>query len=876
MAHDRIVMNQASGTGEQHIDQNVKLKVFISYSHQDNTPENQHIEDFKRHLAPLKNNGLIEEWYDRLLLGGDDFRKIIGDNLEKADIICLFISSYFFNSTECMNEKQKALAIRKIKGIPVIPIIVSPCGWEEDSDIKGILAFPTDAKPVIKFDNRDEAWHDVYTELKKVIEKEQKIKKLTLKEDFNQFLHDAELLTNAHFRKERVLLEDIYVETELDKIDLSKKNKDKIKTDALLDNLLKDRKILIAGADQSGKTTLCKKMFLELRQLNFIPVIVSTKYTNKSGKIENMIIKSLHDQYSNFDGKVFDPTRIVPIIDDFHKSKDKENRTKSLLNYPLCLVFVDDIFGLNFKDDNIISSFIIFNIKELKPSTRTELINKWLVLNDKDVENDYKETDRNFDLIQTTLGKNLGKGLIPAYPFFILSTLVAYDAFNIPLSEEITSQGYCYQAFFTYYLMKRGIRHDDIDTYSNFLGEIALFMHQNKKGELNFNDFTVFLEGYQEKYHLSIDPNDLINNLCDIYFKNGLNNYSFKYPCFYYFFVAKALADNLDEDAVFEKISHILNNLHVDENAYIAIFLIHHSKNTRLFDEIERISLSLFREYVPVSLTKEEMRFFDDEMHKIVKAVLPPDNISTAMNREKLLKLKDDLEQSSNQISEEEQEVENEQVIADFRKTIKTVEVMGCIIRNRAGSLQKSKLREIFSDAMNAQLRLLSSLVETMKSDDEQKKFIELISKKLSQIDEERVHYKKLTEEESRKMAETFYWNINFIIVYGLIAKIIQSLGSENLIGISNFVCDKENTPATMLIKYGILIKYQKNLPLEELKKRITSDDFSELANRSLAHMIVSFCALNPGGSRMKQQIQSVLGIPKAKLSLIGRTDRNV
>ena len=91
----------------------MKLKVFISYSHLDNKPEIPNIDDFKKHLALLKNNNSVEEWYNRYLLGGDDFHNIIGQNLEKADIICLFISANFLASSECMKEKKKAFAVQK-------------------------------------------------------------------------------------------------------------------------------------------------------------------------------------------------------------------------------------------------------------------------------------------------------------------------------------------------------------------------------------------------------------------------------------------------------------------------------------------------------------------------------------------------------------------------------------------------------------------------------------------------------------------------------------------------------------------------------------------------------------------------------------------
>jgi hypothetical protein len=69
------------------MNQNKKLDLFISYSHADEG----YIEEFIKHITPLKNNGLIENWYDRKIIAGQDFQDDIDNNLEDADIICLFI-----------------------------------------------------------------------------------------------------------------------------------------------------------------------------------------------------------------------------------------------------------------------------------------------------------------------------------------------------------------------------------------------------------------------------------------------------------------------------------------------------------------------------------------------------------------------------------------------------------------------------------------------------------------------------------------------------------------------------------------------------------------------------------------------------------------
>jgi hypothetical protein len=195
---------------------------------------------------------------------------------------------------------------------------------------------------------------------------------------------------------------------------------------------------------------------------------------------------------------------------------------------------------------------------------------------------------------------------MPAYPFFILSTIFAYET-SIPLSQEITSQGYCYQLFIHYYLVKNGVLSSDVDTYVNFLTELSFCLFKKKQEVLYPEDFDDFMEQYLEMYNLPIQEDTLLQNLSGI-ISTSFNNYSFKHMYFYYYFVAKYLSENMEESQ--EDRINIMNNLHTDENAYVAIFLSYHSKDTRILEEIGDIAYTLFDKYEPATLSKNEMEFF--------------------------------------------------------------------------------------------------------------------------------------------------------------------------------------------------------------------------------------------------------------------------
>ncbi len=116
------------------------------------------------------------------------------------------------------------------------------------------------------------------------------------------------------------------------------------------------------------------------------------------------------------------------------------------------------------------------------------------------------------------------------------------------------------------------------------------------------------------------------------------------------------------------------------------------------------------------------------------------------------------------------------------------------------------------------------------------------------------------------ELSKVIFWNTNFLFIYCLINKIVRSLGSDKLTEVIGKVCDKEDTPASFLVKHGILMWYNKNLQINEIVERIDKDGFSETAKKTLRFMIVNHCAMHSVTFKDKQKIENKLGIPSRKL----------
>jgi hypothetical protein len=842
------------------------LKLFISYCHEDNPDGSPHVREFIKHITPLQDIGLLREiWWDGKILPGEDYQERIDSNLEDADVVCLIISANSLFSGNCKAERREAHELWKVKRVPVIPIILSSCGWMDDRDMSRNLALPTDGKPILELPNEDTGWQNVYCGLKAVVEKEIGLRQLRIQKEFGAFLQGAEMLSEAHPRKETVLLDDVFVSPDLSKYGSLKESKEVVSLEELLKTVLDYSRLVIVGEERSGKTTICKRLFAELRRRNFIPVYLSDAETRFSGKMENRIREALGTQYEGIEiEKVYEEyrDRIVPIVDDFHLAKNKEKHVRDLSAYSMNVLVVDDVFGLNIREEKLIRSFTYFRIRQLNASLRYDLIKKWATLRDEDAGDDYKKIDERVALVNSILGKTLGRGVMPSYPFFVLSAIVTYETAIIPLDQEITSQGYCYQALIYFYLRKRGVGNTEIEMYLNFLAELAFHIYESGTHKLLPDDFHLFLESYREKFNLPIEPDTLVDNLGLLVLRDSLGSYAFRHLYIYYFFVAKYLAEHSGEDAVQSDVERITDNLHVDENAYIAVFIAHHSRDTAVLTMIKSKASRLFGKFESATLTKDEVSFLDKQGDAIVEAALPSGSTTPEKARQEDLEAEDQREQLQEDMEETREEAQENPLGRELRRAIKTVEVLGSIMRNRAGSLEKMELEDMFRLAMGVHLRILSSFFDLISNEDQQKALIEYISGGLTEVDENGEEVgKQPSREERRELARTMFWNINFFTVYGVIYKIALSLGSDMLTAISDKVCNELDTPASFLVKHMILMWYTKCLHIDEIVGKLKDPRYSEVAKRAIKMAVANYCRLHRIDYKDRQRIVGELGI---------------
>src|SRR5205807_2283226 len=121
------------------------MKAFISYCHADRDLMTK----FRGHLTPLERKFGLTVFSDQEILPGAQWEKWIWDEFERSEIVFVLVSVEFIKSNFCFNrEFRKAITRHKKKEAVVVPVILSPCAWQNVRELSQLKALPDDGEPI--------------------------------------------------------------------------------------------------------------------------------------------------------------------------------------------------------------------------------------------------------------------------------------------------------------------------------------------------------------------------------------------------------------------------------------------------------------------------------------------------------------------------------------------------------------------------------------------------------------------------------------------------------------------------------------------------------------------------------------------------------
>ncbi|MEM4721801.1 MAG: toll/interleukin-1 receptor domain-containing protein [Candidatus Methanomethylicaceae archaeon] len=829
-------------------------KIFISYSHKDE----QYKQQIENHLAPLKRDQVVVTWSDTSIPAGGNLDRNISSELESADIILLLVSSDFLASNYCMDiETKRALERQQDGTAATVAVIVRPCDWIQ-TKLKETKALPKDGKPVASWTNPDEAFLDVVREIKKLLdiidERKTKISRTTsvakpvITTHFETWLNDTGVSFENRLRG-RIGLADIFVYPDL--ASAAKESKIVVKSSSLFGN---EKLALILGEEQSGKTSLAKQLWRDVTSKGGIAVIIDGSEihgSDVSSLVENALGK-IYDGYSL--GDITNHHEKVCILDNFGRCKlnvkAKNNLVRNLKAFFHKIVIFDDEAGRFYVADiEELSDFSIYHILPFNHKRKTELVTRWVEL-DSTEETSISEVEKRIDNYRQYIEAIVGRNAVPSKPIYLLLALQALQIAR-PRTTDLSSYGYCYEYFILNALGKAGIDTSLIDSYLNFLTEMALYLLNGHTKGISKDKLNSFLNLYSAKF-LSIDFVRAIEQLISSSILINQDGYlRFRYRYLYYFFAGKGLAEQLQKaQEAKNTIRNLIERLHLEEESNIVLFLCHHTKDVWVLEEVILAVMSEFSDQQEATLSAKSLWHLFDIMKDIPQLVL--ENRDVKLERSKV----DDYMDTKGREDKEPEEIRNQiqdDLLVRVNKVLRGVEVCGQILRNRQGSLERQKLELLVEEAMAASLRFLNFFLETTEKlrDD----LIDFIQNALSKEP-------NLATEEMQERATNYFFSLNYQAILGLILRVGFELGSSQAKDIYNSIAERKNTVALKLIQQVITLHFEKRLDPNTLGRLYNELEGNPVCQRVLQNIVLRHCYLNTISFKERQQLSQTLQIP--------------
>ena len=728
----------------------------------------------------------------RKSLPGRNIRPELRKKIDQADIIVFLFSPDFINSEECMKEWMYAKQLADSgKHLFRVPIILRISSWLDVLGDDDVRALPNDGKPISSYDNRDEAWQQVYQGIKKAIEALKTT--FTPRTEFLEELNKTEFLSQEHLS-----LGDLFIFPRLAHSGLLSNGgiplegfggRPNIRT---LEQLLDNKYVLIYGPEKSGKTALARYIYLSLVEESQ-PVLFLDSNRGHGRVTDAALNRAYQEQFRGDYSMWVQQTGKTLIVEDMG---DRSHLPSSLDSakeiFDRIIVFASSsIYVAYYFDDDRFVEFLPMEILPLSSVQQERLIRKRLALRNTDTQVTDGFVDRVEDRVNSVI---VSQRLLPRFPFYVLSILQTYEAY-MPTGFSITSYGHCYQSLIYSHLVLSGIpgTDTDINVCFNFLERLALaiYQHQGDEGDGRF-DFDEFVNQYKNNFNIK---DSIINRL-----KAGPYNLinltgTFRTPFMYYYFLGKFLATeggNVSSSIV----EDMCINTHRELNYLTLLFVIHHTADDSIIYNLLYKTMDILKSIPAATLVPGETQRFADVVAKLPEDILSSQAVYESRKDER--QRRDALEAKQAQLEEAAEEALDEsdeplddltEPINELFKVLRNSQIIGQILRNRYGNLDRQTIEDMVQTIADGGLQLVNVVFE---GEDRIADWAFYIGQKWSEWNIEQI-------KEALRML-SFHWtmlNIEFVVGVFNVPEIREDIES---------VVKKNSTPAFDVIKYFCLL----------------------------------------------------------------------
>ncbi|MBB5060619.1 hypothetical protein HDF16_005355 [Granulicella aggregans] len=498
----------------------------------------------------------------------------------------------------------------------------------------------------------------------------------------------------------------------------------------LLKYLLTQRCVYLRGQERAGKTSLLKTLYLDiLKSSSRIPVLLSGEALD--GNFSHLLRLSVRNQYGSDAVEPFgqlDSSRKVILIDDFNKRRTGSVPKQALLQIlkaeaDLVVIVSSDLpdvadYGATTVETHEPIFSALVTIRELPPSSRAEIVQKWLRMGRQDSE-DSPEFRRDAEREQNVLSDLIRRKALPALPYLVVGVLqIRQD--DAGDTVDPGSFGFLFQRLVTDALNTTSTNTKPyIDRKDGILRRFAyaLFITDTESGSRA--DFDEAARLYSEQIGIRVNIDTMLKELLQARILKEIDgNLLFRHPYFYHFFLAKHLRDLIDADPSSEarnQLNDMADRPLMRDNQLTLIFYLFFHSRDPIIDRLVSLANQTFPHEAVSDLTSD-VRFIDEGLHVLEQAHID-EEVSVTQEAPVRLQTQDRTEAESNSRPEKPLEAvycDELSVEVKIRFAHARMELLGQIIRGFSGTLDLTKKVEILESVFKLGLRTLHCVLNVL------------------------------------------------------------------------------------------------------------------------------------------------------------------
>ncbi|WP_081435603.1 metallophosphoesterase [Paraburkholderia xenovorans] len=639
---------------------------------------------------------------------------------------------------------------------------------------------------------------------------------LELTDSFVDSLRDAGA-NLTHADKEDVTIDDIFVYPDLHEQVNDPTVLRPISSESLVVKIEEGEKLLVTGEEKSGKSALLMQYFKVLRAEGCVPVYFDAAGVSFKTKAdaEKRIGQAIASQYIHPDAVLCSPKeKLVLLLDNVDRIKASQSFLSHLLEYAnnqfAGLVCTSD---KQFEYSGLLSREAAEALSKLKnyellrfgQKLRHRLIKKWCALSDIATKADLDQ--RVYDS-ESLINSVIGKKLVPELPIYILILLQSSEQHR---HGDIQNGGYghYYQYLVTKSLGEVGVKPLELNEYYNYLAQLSWQMLSSKQRELDHTSLVEFNRVFSARFTtVDLDGRLALLLRARVLCKQG-DYYAFSYPYIFYFFAGKYLSANLSKPDIRAWVEQACGKLHIRENSDTILFLTHHTGESWVIEQISAVLNGCFSDFKPMELNGDT-NAIDALVDSASQLVIEMGSVEE--NQERYRELGDSVSQMQKDEPDLDPKASGELAfMAQWNLLMKTADILGQILKNYYGSLEKAEKSVYLTEVFNGPLRAIRGILEDVAGDADG-----LITQMESILD---VGDKKPPRDEWRRELKKVAFNILGMMGFATIAATGGYVASEKLREDIRAVAGQNPTIAFQLIEMATRLLRPGNPPIQDVKR---------------------------------------------------------